>query len=305
MKKHQNHITRFFQFTVIIEKNFYNMSVFAEHIFIRNFKSIPQVSLENCARINLIIGGPNTGKSNILEALSLFSLPFLKANAKKKITQLIRCTNLSELFHFGNTKDPILAVTGALTCVVKYDEDETVSVEMNDAVKPYRYRVDKNLKFLHDRNQFKSPVVKRYIFPGKTIFRKHHLSYPIPPYGFNLTKPEIAQSETLQRIDFFKTVIKSNTESILLFEEPEAHCFPPFTTQITQEMMGNRENQYFLSTYSPFMIHDLLENAGSELAIFKTEHVDFETVIRRLSEDELDDMFQKGVDLFTNKEGNL
>jgi AAA15 family ATPase/GTPase len=281
------------------------MSVFAEQIFIRNFKSIRQVSLENCARINLIIGKPNTGKSNILEALSLFSLPFLKENTKKKITRLIRCENLPELFHLGNIKDPILTVMGVLTCVVKYNEDETVTVETNDAVRPHKYRVDKSLKFLQDRNQFESPVVKRYIFPGKTIFKKHQLSYPIPPYGFNLTNPENSQSETIKRIDFYKAVIKSNRDSILLFEEPDAHCFLPFTTQITKEMIQRRENQYFLSTYSPFMINDLLENAGHEMAIFKVDLVDFETVIRRLSEEELNEIYQKGVDMFTNSDWQL
>ncbi len=102
------------------------MSVFVDHIFIRNFKSIRLISLENCARINLLIGKPNTGKSNILEALSLFSLPFLKENPKKKITRMIRCENLPELYHFGNTKDPILAVMGASTCVVKFNQVETI-----------------------------------------------------------------------------------------------------------------------------------------------------------------------------------
>lgn len=277
------------------------MSVFAEHIFIRNFKSIRQVSLENCERINLFIGKPNSGKSNILEALSLFSLPFLKANAKKKIIQLIRCENLPELFHFGNTKDPILAVMDALTCVVKFDQDETLSVEVNDGANNRKYRIDKNLKFRSALSKFESPKIKRYIFPGRTIFTRHHLNFPLPPYGSNLTNLEISESETMKRIAFFKSVIGSNRDSILLFEEPDAHCFLPFTTQISQEMIMNRENQFFITTYSPFMIHDLLENAGQELAIFKTESLNHETVVRRLSENELNELFQKGVDLYGNE----
>ena len=39
---------------------------------IRNFKSIKQLKLD-CKRINILIGEPNTGKSNILEALGIFS----------------------------------------------------------------------------------------------------------------------------------------------------------------------------------------------------------------------------------------
>lgn len=274
------------------------MALFAEHIFIRNFKSIRQVSIENCARINLILGKPNTGKSNFLEALSLFSLPFLRESQKQKITGMIRCENLPELFHFGNTKDPILSVMGFITCVVKFNSDETISVEANEGIKPLRYQIDRKMKLRFDRNEFEYPVVKRYIFPEKAIPGRRQVNYPKPPDGRNQINPMGSKSETELRINFFKNIINSNKDSILVFEEPEAHCFPPFTTEISQEMIHNRENQYFLSTYSPFMIHDLLENAAEELAIFEVDRVDFETVVRKLSQNELDNLFQKGVDLF-------
>jgi AAA15 family ATPase/GTPase len=39
---------------------------------IANFKSIRQLNID-CKKINLFIGEPNTGKSNILEALALLS----------------------------------------------------------------------------------------------------------------------------------------------------------------------------------------------------------------------------------------
>jgi len=39
---------------------------------IRNFKSIKELDID-CARVNLFIGEPNTGKSNILEALGVLS----------------------------------------------------------------------------------------------------------------------------------------------------------------------------------------------------------------------------------------
>ncbi|MFB0523347.1 MAG: AAA family ATPase [Candidatus Bathyarchaeia archaeon] len=38
----------------------------------KNFKSVKDLTL-NCRRVNLFIGEPNTGKSNILEALGLLS----------------------------------------------------------------------------------------------------------------------------------------------------------------------------------------------------------------------------------------
>ncbi len=43
-----------------------------ENLTIRNFKSIKSLELE-CRRINIFIGEPNTGKSNILEAIGFLS----------------------------------------------------------------------------------------------------------------------------------------------------------------------------------------------------------------------------------------
>jgi AAA15 family ATPase/GTPase len=49
-----------------------------QNLYIENFKSIRSLELSNFKRINLFIGRPNVGKSNIIEALSLFSVPYLK-----------------------------------------------------------------------------------------------------------------------------------------------------------------------------------------------------------------------------------
>lgn len=44
-----------------------------DKLSIKNFKSIKSLSTD-CKRINLFIGEPNSGKSNIREALGLLSL---------------------------------------------------------------------------------------------------------------------------------------------------------------------------------------------------------------------------------------
>ncbi len=47
-----------------------------KNISIKNFKSIKDLEFK-AKRINLFIGKPNTGKSNILESLGIFILSFL------------------------------------------------------------------------------------------------------------------------------------------------------------------------------------------------------------------------------------
>ncbi|MEO7834805.1 MAG: hypothetical protein ABIR50_05760 [Ginsengibacter sp.] len=93
-------------------------------------------------------------------------------------------------------------------------------------------------------------------------------------------------ADTLQRIIFFKSAIASNSDSIILFEEPEAHSFPPFMTHITQEMIYKKDNQFFMATHSPFILNDLIENAREELAVFIVHYENYETKLTQLSAEE-------------------
>ena len=53
-------------------------------IEIENFKSVKSISME-LSRINVLIGAPNSGKSNILEALFFFGLPHVAYEIKREI----------------------------------------------------------------------------------------------------------------------------------------------------------------------------------------------------------------------------
>jgi hypothetical protein len=109
-------------------------------------------------------------------------------------------------------------------------------------------------------------------------------------------------ADTLQRLIFFKTAIASNKDSILLFEEPEAHCFPPYITHIAKEIIDSESNQFFIATHSPFILDTFLENARNDLAIFMADFKDGQTVIKRLTDGELNDVYEYGLDLFFNSE---
>lgn len=112
-------------------------------------------------------------------------------------------------------------------------------------------------------------------------------------------------ADTLQRIIFFKTAIASNTDSVILFEEPEAHSFPPYIVHVTQEIIHSQTNQFFISTHSPYIVNDFLENCREDLSIFMADFKEGETIIKRLSREELDEAYQYGVDLFMNNERYL
>ncbi|MHC1591282.1 MAG: AAA family ATPase [Candidatus Helarchaeales archaeon] len=64
-----------------------------DHVEISNFKSIRNIKFD-CKKINILIGEPNTGKSNILEALSLLSFP-----EYGPMNLFVRMNSLDQIFH--------------------------------------------------------------------------------------------------------------------------------------------------------------------------------------------------------------
>jgi len=344
------------------------MQNFVRNISIKNFKSVSNVSLENCSRINLFIGRPNVGKSNLLEALSLFSLPHIKNNQNKKISNFLRLENEAELFFDGNIENPIHISTNIGECEIKYSKNSGLDLGQNSIggsnlkrliFDIHYFNIESNIQFTIDekmniKTTSKIDVdypVKKYTFSADFKGKKSNLPFLIPPYGTNLLNilsiykelkndlieifseyglelvfdkasqsikivkknkekdlfliPYNSIADTLQRIIFFKSAIASNENSILLFEEPEAHSFPPYIVHITQQIIHSTSNQFFISTHSPYIVNDFLENSREDLSIFSTDFKNGETVVRKLTKEELYDIYQYGMDLFANNENFL
>ncbi len=108
-------------------------------------------------------------------------------------------------------------------------------------------------------------------------------------------------ADTLRRIIFYLAAIKSNRDSVLLFEEPEAHCFPPYISQIAQEMIDSKTNQFFVATHSPYLLNTIVANTDyDECAVFVTSYKDYQTHVRELTKDEIGEMLNFGTDVFIN-----
>src|SRR5262245_16719236 len=104
------------------------MPNFLNHISIENFKSVKYFEINNFNRINLFIGRPNVGKSNIIEALSLFSIPYLKENISKKLSGLIRLENETELFYNGNIERDARIKTNEGECRLGFNPKEGLKI---------------------------------------------------------------------------------------------------------------------------------------------------------------------------------
>ncbi|RZJ61082.1 MAG: hypothetical protein EOO58_02200 [Hymenobacter sp.] len=124
--------------------------------------------------------------------------------------------------------------------------------------------------------------------------------------GFVYDYPYYLTADTLQRLIFYLAAIESNTDSVLLFEEPEAHSYPVYVSHLAQRVVESRDNQFFVVTHSPYFITEVLEEMlpsdelASELAVFVAYYEDYQTKVRQLSDDEVRSIRRDSLDVFYN-----
>lgn len=316
-------------------------------IEIKNFKSAKHVILDNCKRINLLIGKPNVGKSNILEALSAYSLPNARYTKNKSIQQFIRCENESELFFNGDMTKDIEVNTDTDKFVFKSSQTSFVS-QLNGFLNDKSVVELTGLKVKQTGTEMPNKDIRSYSFPVPFQFENTGLKFLQPTTGCNLssvldsletTKTEISEllalyglklsfdrasqqikllksvsdssiylvpfnsiADTLQRVMYYKTAIASNENAIITFEEPEAHSYPPYISKITTDIIYSESNQFFITTHSPYVLNEFLENKIEDLAIYLIDFVDGKSTAKGLTEDQIVKVSQTGVDLFFNSE---
>jgi AAA15 family ATPase/GTPase len=74
---------------------------------VKNFKSIKDLKL-NCKGINIFIGEPNTGKSNILETVGIFSFGYYGGHPySAPLRNFVRFERVSNLFYDENVEDTV------------------------------------------------------------------------------------------------------------------------------------------------------------------------------------------------------
>ncbi len=316
-------------------------------VSIKNFKSVKSVTLSDCRRINVLIGRPNVGKSNIMEALALFDVPYMVNASNKSMKSLVRIESTADLFHNGVSTAPVevLADENSIEVSRSANNGLTVDITLQNDVSKYAFTPSLNLSTKKAPTAL--PDILAYFFSNPFTAESSNAGFLLPPSGVNLMetvanlpglKSSLAElfhgyglkmmfdsgsqqikamrengldmflipfnslADSLQRLIFYKSAIGSNHNKVICFEEPEAHTFPPYISNVVNDIIASKDNQFFITTHSPYVMGSLLESAGNDLAVFVVDMENNSTAIRRLTEQQLQDTYDDGMDMFYNLE---
>lgn len=290
-----------------------------KRLTIKSFKSIKSLEFE-CNRINVFIGPPNTGKSNILEVLSYLSYFFRpKSDQGFNLEDFIRLDHRSDLFYDNEVSQPIDIKFDDYSLQIKYKENllnELYKQKKKISPKDYSGPSFRYYKFI-DRERFIS-TFPDFLLPsyGINLFflllthknLRELISDLLKPFdlslglrkkeykieisktidGITISYPYKTISDTLKRLIFHIIAIETNSNSIIIFEEPEVHAFPYYTKFFAEKVALNKnnKNQYFFSTHNPYFLMSLLQKAR-DVNVFATQWQNFQTKLHLLNNEEI------------------
>jgi AAA15 family ATPase/GTPase len=193
-----------------------------EKLSIQNFKSVKDLQL-SCKRVNIFIGDPNSGKSNLLESFSLL-------NKNNNLTDHVRFESVSQLFFdFDSTNEISISVDNYLV-KGSLDRDEEVM-----RLESYLGYESPFLIKLHFDGKFKSasengailriPKIRSYRFRDHIEFAKRDLTYLEPPFGDNISFVVLSNKGLRNQIQIlleglgYKLLFKHDSSNIEIYRE--------------------------------------------------------------------------------------
>lgn len=324
-------------------------------ISIKGFKSIKSANLD-CGRINVFIGEPNSGKTNILEGIGLLSLGY-----PLKVENIVRFEDFSNLFFDNDISKDVELLFKADPNYLNYNAQlnhlishkitikhlNNYKITSEGYIKGCTFEMDySHNKYLeHSRSIDDSPI-KYYEFKKYKVYEGKEINFLYPPYGKNLfnilsTNPGIRKyaadlfenygyflqldptskkislsrlqnsvlisqpyynvADTLQRVLFYTAIIDSNTDSIILLDEPDVYLFPKYTKHLAERIAKYNTNQFFFTTHNPYFLQTLAEKTPEkDLRIFLTYYEDFQTKFKLLNSDEVLSLRNEDTSIFFN-----
>jgi AAA15 family ATPase/GTPase len=212
-------------------------------LVIKNFKSIKQLEIP-CKKLNVFIGEPNSGKSNIIEALALQSQNSISQELSK---DMFRYKTIGDLFYDFNINQPIEVDTGVKHTLLRYSIRENGNIEnqfnfIPDANQnkenPYKIGHDGKVSTYGDNS---NTNVRFYEFKRLKSFALDYAPHLAVPFGDNIPILLLSNTELKKWVSEFvqskglKLTLKPTENDIALSKlvDDEIYSYPYFSISET------------------------------------------------------------------------
>lgn len=151
---------------------------------VKNFKSIKDLRLD-CRKVNVFIGKPNTGKSNILESIGIFSFPY----ASGSLRSLVRFESMIDLFYDHDLAEKIQIIADDMFCQIHYENLKFFgqAKKANEPSQLFGFEFDYTGRGSPSFSQIPSLIpFKFYRFGVQIEFPRREPGSLLPPGGENL-----------------------------------------------------------------------------------------------------------------------
>jgi AAA15 family ATPase/GTPase len=201
-----------------------------EPVHIQNFKSIRDLKF-NAKRINLFIGEPNTGKSNIIEALAFFA-----QGALNHFGEIFRFKTIADLFFDQKVTKELNVKAGDWEFSLKFTGAHFQGVFLQ-SVNPQtvipRTQIQMDYSRLVGWSEPKTPL-RYYRFKPLDLFPNGQPGTLNPPFGDNLVAVLYSNEELRQKIGSlirskgFRLQLKPTDNELLIAKDvnDELYSYP-------------------------------------------------------------------------------
>jgi len=248
---------------------------------IKNFKSIKYLKLD-CKRVNLFIGKPNAGKSNILESVGIFSLPFVG----EKLDDIVRFENMANLFYDQDVSQKMEIIAGALAFEIKF-ENGNFRASQEDKERNIKLKIDFDYAGKGNLKESQGDIhllPKFYRFAVMGSFARYGSDFLMPPKGENLLQILFTNK------DLRKSVANIFSEyGLRIVLKPQEY-----------KIEIQKEIDDVIVAHPYFLLSVFEKTSKDDIGIFITYFQEYQTKVRTLAETEVPEILDLDASVFFN-----
>lgn len=145
-----------------------------------------------------------------------------------------------------------------------------------------------------------TPLFGKMISENEIKRNRSSIVFKINEKNYSLNVSDIKKMQEI----LFQYLITDHCDIFL--EEPEANLFPPTQSCLVEWLLdmtkGEQPNNLFIATHSPYILNAFMEKKDIDMTLFYTRTTEGEIIVKTATEQDIQAIYDYGVDAFFNIE---